>query len=80
MGWHAIPGLVAAVGRGDDVEVIVLGEQSVKGRPMGEDSLFRIASITKPMVAALALTFVADGTVGLEQPVGTFSPGWRHRR
>lgn len=71
---HAVPGLVAAVGRDDDVEVVVLGGQSVNGRPMGEDSLFRIASISKPMVAALALTFVADGTVRLEQPVGDLLP------
>lgn len=71
---HAVPGLVAAVGRDDDIEVVVLGGQSVNGRPMGEDSLFRIASISKPMVAALALTFVADGTVRLEQPVGDLLP------
>ena len=64
-----VPGLVAAVGRGDDIEVVVLGDQSVGGPPMAQDSLFRIASITKPMMTALALTFVADGTLRLEQPV-----------
>ena len=64
-----MPGLVAAVGRGDEIDVVVLGHQSVDGAPMAQDSLFRIASITKPMMAALALTFVADGTVRLEQPV-----------
>jgi CubicO group peptidase (beta-lactamase class C family) len=71
---HEVPGLVAAVGHGDDIEVVVLGDQSVGGPPMAQDSLFRIASITKPMMAALALTFVADGTVRLEQPVDDFLP------
>ena len=40
---HLVPGLVAAVGHGDDIEVVVLGDQSVGGRPMAQDSLFRIA-------------------------------------
>jgi CubicO group peptidase (beta-lactamase class C family) len=69
-----VPGLVAAVGRGDDLEVVVLGSQAVGGRPMGEDSLFRIASLTKPMTAAVALTFVADGTLRLDDPVGDLLP------
>lgn len=61
-----VPGLVAAVGRGRDAEVVVLGDRSIDGCPMGEDSLFRIASLTKPMMAALTPTFVADGTFGLD--------------
>ncbi len=71
---NQVPGLVAAVGRGRDVEVVVLGDRSVDGGPMGEDSLFRIASITKPMMAALTLTFVADGTFALDEPVARFLP------
>ena len=69
-----VPGLVAAVGRGDQLDVVVLGDRAVGGRPMAHDALFRIASITKPMVAALALTFVADGTLELDQPVGELLP------
>jgi CubicO group peptidase (beta-lactamase class C family) len=69
-----VPGLVAAVARGEDVEVVVLGDRAVGGPPMAEDSLFRIASITKPMITALALTLVADGTIDLEQPVGDLLP------
>ena len=71
---HTVPGLVAAVGRGDDIEVAVLGAQAVDGPPMAQDSLFRLASVTKPMLTALALTFVADGTLRLEQPVGDLLP------
>ena len=69
-----VPGLVAAVGRGDQLDVVVLGDGAVGGRPMAQDSLFRIASITKPMMAAVALTFVADGTLELDQPVGELLP------
>lgn len=69
-----VPGLVAAVGRSDDVEIVILGEATVEVRPMTADSLFRIASITKPMTAALALRYVADGTLALDQPVGDLLP------
>lgn len=69
-----VPGLVAAVGRGDDLNVVVLGEGAVDGRRLERDSLFRMASLTKPMVAAAALTFVADGTLELDQPVGGLLP------
>jgi CubicO group peptidase (beta-lactamase class C family) len=70
----SLPGFVAAVGRGRDVEVVVVGAQSFGGAPMREDSLFRIASLTKPMVAAVALTFVADGSIGLDESVGDLLP------
>jgi CubicO group peptidase (beta-lactamase class C family) len=65
-----VPGLVAAVGRGNQLDVVVLGDAAVGGPPMTPDALFRIASITKPMVAAVALTLVADGTLELDQPIG----------
>ena len=69
-----VPGLVAAVGRGNELDVVVLGDRAVGGRPMTHDALFRIASLTKPMVAASALTLVADGTLQLDQPVGELLP------
>jgi CubicO group peptidase (beta-lactamase class C family) len=69
-----VPGLVAAVGRGDELDVVVLGDAAVGGRPMAPDALFRIASITKPMMAAVALTFVAEGALDLDQPVGELLP------
>ena len=55
--WATSPNVPrsAAGGRG----TAHVGDQSVGGRPMAQDSLFRIASITKPMMTALALTFVA---------------------
>ena len=69
-----VPGLVAAVGRGEELDVVVLGDMAAGGRPMQRDSLFRVASLTKPMMAALALTFVADGTLDLDAPVRGLLP------
>ena len=46
----SVPGAVALVARGDRVEVRAVGSADVGGTaPMARDSIFRIASITKPM-------------------------------
>jgi CubicO group peptidase (beta-lactamase class C family) len=42
--------------------------------PMQDDTLFRIASVTKPIGGALALSLVQDGLLGLDDPVGTWLP------
>jgi CubicO group peptidase (beta-lactamase class C family) len=69
-----VPGLVAVVARGGDLDVTVLGDQAVGGSPMRADSLFRIASIGKPITAAATLALVADGVVALDDPVGDLLP------
>ncbi|MEU4037772.1 serine hydrolase domain-containing protein [Streptomyces collinus] len=70
-----VPGAVALVARGDDVEVVAVGSLDVDGSaPMARESIFRIASITKPIVAAALLALVEDGTVGLDDPVAEWLP------
>lgn len=44
------------------------------------DSIFRISSVTKPIVAALAMTLVDDGTLVLDDPVDVLLPELAHRR
>lgn len=70
----AIPGLVALVARGDEAEVVTLGEQGSSGTPMARDSIFRAASITKPLTAALTMLLVEDGRIDLDAPVGDLLP------
>ncbi|NYE35627.1 CubicO group peptidase (beta-lactamase class C family) [Nocardioides cavernae] len=69
-----VPGLVALVARGDDVEVVALGTQDSSGRPMARDSIFRAASITKPVTAAVVMSLVEDRLVDLDAPVGDLLP------
>lgn len=38
-------------------------------RPLPEDAVFRIASVTKPVVAVAALQLVEEGLIGLDDPV-----------
>jgi CubicO group peptidase (beta-lactamase class C family) len=69
-----VAGLVAVVARGADGDVRVVGSQAVGGAPMREDSLFRIASVGKPITAAAALALVADGHIRLDEPVDDILP------
>jgi CubicO group peptidase (beta-lactamase class C family) len=70
-----IPGLVALVARGDDVHVDAFGVQDLSGgKPMVRDSLFRIASITKPITAAVAMMLVEDGRIGLDDRIDRWLP------
>ncbi|NBE53175.1 serine hydrolase domain-containing protein [Streptomyces boluensis] len=71
----AVPGAVALIARDGRAEVAVAGSADLAGRrPMARDSIFRIASLTKPVVAAAVLTLVADGTVALDAPVDKWLP------
>jgi CubicO group peptidase (beta-lactamase class C family) len=70
-----VPGAVALVARGDRVEVEAAGSADVDGTcPMAADSIFRIASITKPITAAAVMMLVDDGQIALEDPVGHWLP------
>ena len=44
-----VPGMVTLVARRDDVRVDVIGRKAVGGGPMLRDTIFRIASMTKPL-------------------------------
>jgi D-alanyl-D-alanine carboxypeptidase len=68
------PGALVVVRRGNDVESDARGTAGV-GIPMGPDLRFRVGSITKTMVASLALTLVDDGVIRLDDPVGRWLPG-----
>ncbi|MEU8954804.1 serine hydrolase domain-containing protein [Streptomyces sp. NPDC048518] len=69
------PGAVALVARGDRVEVRAVGAVDADGSaPMARDSLFRLASITKPIVAAAVLMLVEEGRLALDAPVARWLP------
>jgi CubicO group peptidase (beta-lactamase class C family) len=75
-----VPGLVALVASGNEEHVAALGRLSAGGAPVASDSLFRIASTTKPITAAATLALVAEGLVGLDEPVDRLLPELAGRR
>ncbi|HTN82361.1 MAG TPA: serine hydrolase domain-containing protein, partial [Sorangium sp.] len=49
------------------------------GRPVREDTVFRLASMTKPIVSAAALALVDAGALGLDDPVTKWLPSFSPR-
>ncbi|HWE70231.1 MAG TPA: serine hydrolase domain-containing protein [Acidimicrobiales bacterium] len=71
----SLPGAVAVVASGERLEVQAIGSLGLDHPgPMTRDAIFRIASITKPIVAAAAMLLVEDGNIGLSDPVANWLP------
>jgi CubicO group peptidase (beta-lactamase class C family) len=62
-----VPGAAALVVRGEEIDAAAAGE-------LERESIARIASLTKPIVAAAAMLLVEDGVLGLEDPVARWLP------
>ncbi len=80
VGDDQFPGLVALVARGDQVHVETQGTLSIGGAPVARDSLFRIASTTKPITAAATLVLIGEGLLELDEPVDRLLPELAHRQ
>jgi CubicO group peptidase (beta-lactamase class C family) len=66
---------VALVARGSSVEVAAVGSLDASGSaPMTRDSIFRIASITKPIAAAAVMLLIEDGRLTLDSPIDEWLP------
>ena len=74
-----IAGAVTLVGRGDRVAgVEAVGYQDLdKKIPMRPDSLFRIASMTKPVTAVGIMILADEGKLSVEDPVEKHLPEFR---
>jgi CubicO group peptidase (beta-lactamase class C family) len=69
------PGIVTLVARGDDVRVETIGTTAFEGGvPMRRDTVFRIASMTKPVLAAVTMMLVEDDVIDLEEPIHRLLP------
>src|SRR5579859_7525989 len=73
-----VPGAVAVVARHGEVHVEAVGTLAFTGEgsgtPMAPDTICRVTSMTKPVVAACAMTLVEDCTLRLDDPVDEFLP------
>jgi CubicO group peptidase (beta-lactamase class C family) len=69
------PGAVTLIARGDDVRVDVAGAVGFGAdHPMTRDTVFRIASLTKPLLAAATLLLAEDDVIDLEEPIHRLLP------
>jgi CubicO group peptidase (beta-lactamase class C family) len=76
-----VPGLVTLLSRGGEVHVDAIGVKAVGGGdPMRRDTIFRIASMTKPITAVAAMILVEECELRLAEPVDPFLPELADRR
>lgn len=76
-----LPGFVTLLSRGGEVHADAAGALAFGGAtPMRRDTLFRIASLTKPVTGAAAMMLVEDGKLRLDEPVDRLLPELANRR
>lgn len=65
----SVPGLAVGVLRDGEVVMAADGQRELgRPEPVTSDTVFRIASITKPFTATLAMTLVQEGRLALDEP------------
>jgi CubicO group peptidase (beta-lactamase class C family) len=75
------PGLVTLIAQGGEVKLDAIGTMALAGgQPMRRDTIFRIASMTKPITAAATMALIEDGTLSLDEPVDRLLPELASRR
>src|SRR5690349_11275013 len=78
---QAVPGAVVGVLSAGAVSLAAAGTIEPGGSmPLDPDAVVRISSNTKPIVAALALAVIEDGTLTLATPVDVHVPELADRR
>ncbi len=74
-------GAATLIWRDGVATVAVVGWQDREaGIPLARDSLFRIASLTKPVTAMAAMTLMEEGRFGIEDPITDIAPEFAEMR
>src|SRR5580658_4767471 len=75
-------GVVTLVWRNGEVRhVAALGMRDIEhSLPMQRDTIFRIASMTKPITSVLALILLEEGKLRLDDPIIKWAPEFAERR
>src|SRR5947199_4133806 len=70
-----VPGLVTLVSRRGEVHVDGIGTQAFSDSPpMRHDTIFRISSMTKPIIAVATMILVEECKLRLDEPVDALLP------
>ncbi len=76
-----VPGLVSLVSQQGRTHVEALGDLTVDGKaPLARTTIFRIASMSKPVTAAATMILVEDGKLQLNEPVNRLLPELANRK
>ena len=79
VGGGYLPGLLTMVWRkGQLAHLGASGHMDLeRDKPMREDAIFRIYSMSKPITAVALMMLVEEGLIGLDDAVFTHIPSWR---
>jgi len=74
-----LPGMLIHVYRkGQLVHTSLSGQMDIeRGKPMREDAIFRIYSMSKPITAVALMMLVEEGRIGLDDFVHSYIPAWK---
>ena len=76
-----MPGMVTLVARREDVQVDAIGVMAFGAKEsMRRDTIFRIASMTKPILATATMILVEDGKLAVDEPVDRLLPELADRK
>jgi CubicO group peptidase (beta-lactamase class C family) len=77
-----LSGFVTLIWRkGEEAQVLTIGQRDIEaGLPMTRDTLFRIASMTKPVTSIAALMLWEEGKLRLEDPISRWLPEFANMR
>lgn len=75
-----LPGILTQIYRkGQHVHTGMAGHMDLeRSKPMQEDAIFRIYSMTKPITAVALMILFEDGLIGLDDDVHTHIPEWKN--
>lgn len=75
-----IPGAVLMIANKDQVGVLeTVGQQGpADATPMNQETIFRIYSMSKPIVSVAAMMLVEQGKLAIEDPVSKYIPEFAH--
>jgi CubicO group peptidase (beta-lactamase class C family) len=74
VGRGAVPGIVTLVSRRGEVHVDTIGAKAFDGDPIRRDTIFRISSLTKPIIAVATMILVEECLLRLDEPVDRLLP------
>lgn len=77
-----LPGaLVRVLHRGETIHSSVQGHADIAlGRPLADDTIFRIYSMTKPITSIALMMLVEEGKLQIDDPVHRYIPSWKNLR
>jgi CubicO group peptidase (beta-lactamase class C family) len=76
-----LPGAVTLLSRGGEVRADAVGTMAFgSSAPMRRETIFRIASMTKPVAGVAAMMLVEEGKLRLDEPVDRLLPELANRR